>query len=305
MNAPLVTLPDDAKGLHIVASVSGGKDSTALILALLEAVDRGELPRELLRFAFADTVWEADEVYEYLDYLRAKLSIAIDVVGYPGGMVAKIREGARFAGRLQRWCTRELKIDHLRAYHDALIESTGIETVAAMGIRADESAARADMPEWDDEPPGDRSWGGFVWRPLIRWSVEDVLRIHNRHGIKVNPLYQEGFSRVGCCPCQFATKEEIALIAVRTPARIDLIDDLEHEVADIRRARNVEQPGRYKTVEGASFFQTQRKGFTGIRKVVEWARTERGGRQLPLLPSPPRGGCMRWGICDLPDGGTK
>lgn len=24
------------------------------------------------------------------------------------------------------------------------------------------------------------------------------------------------------------------------------------------------------------------------------------GRQLPLLAPPPRGGCMRWGICDTP-----
>ena len=41
----------------------------------------------------------------------------------------------------------------------------------------------------------------------------------------------------------------------------------------------------------------------GIRGVVDWARTERGGRQLGLFePDYPQEGCMRWGLCDSPPG---
>ncbi len=294
MTQPLIKLPDEGAGLTVIASVSGGKDSTALILALREAGISA-------RYVFADTGWEAPETYEYLDYLRATLGITIDVVGVPGGMAAKVRARAGFPGRMQRWCTRELKIEPLRAYHDALIDTTGIETVSAMGIRADESASRASMPEWADEPEGSRSWGGYVWRPLIRWSVDDVLEIGNRHGIKVNPLYQRGHDRVGCYPCIFDSKDGIRLLP---PERIDEIRALEAEATKIRADRNAESPGRYAH-EGAQFFQTQRQGFVGIDRVVEWARTDRGGRQLPLLAPPPRGGCMRWGICDLPPGPDK
>lgn len=284
-----------------MASVSGGKDSTALILSLLEARDRGELPAELLRFAFSDTGWESEVTIGYLAYLRSTLNIQIDTVGVDGGMRARVAHRAGFPGRMQRWCTRELKIEPLRSYHDELIErSGGIETVSAMGIRADESAARAEMKEFDDEPVGKRSWGGYVWRPLLTWSIEDVLNIHNRHGIKVNPLYQRGHNRVGCYPCIYSSKEEIVLIAQHAPERIDEIRQLETDMMMLRRERNIMQPGRYAHPDDAAFFQTNRQGFTGIDAVVAWARTDHGGRQLPSLAPQPRGGCMRWGICDLP-----
>lgn len=60
-----------------------------------------------------------------------------------------------------------------------------------------------------------------------------------------------------------------------------------------------------KVFDFAHFFQTQRQGFGGIDAVVTWARTEHGGRQLPLFAPAPRGGCMRWGICDLPPEGEE
>lgn len=295
----MIALPEEGRGLHVVASVSGGKDSTALILALREAGIAA-------RYVFADTGWESSVTYAYVDYLRVKLDVQIDVVGKPGGMVARIRHAAGFPGRMQRWCTRELKIEPLRAYHDALIEATGVETVSAMGVRADESEARAKMAEWEDEPEGRRSWGGYLWRPLLRWSIGDVLAIHNRHGVKVNPLYQRGHNRVGCYPCLFATKEEIALIAEHDPQVIDMIDDLEIETSALRVARNAEQPGRYKHVDAQFFQVAHSRGLpVGIRAVVAWARTSRGGKQLPLLAPAPTGGCMRWGICDLPSGGDQ
>jgi 3'-phosphoadenosine 5'-phosphosulfate sulfotransferase (PAPS reductase)/FAD synthetase len=275
-----------------VVSISGGKDSTACALALREV-------GVSFRMVFADTGWEAPETYAHLDHLRERLG-PIDVVGVPGGMVAKIRARAGFPARMQRWCTRELKIEPLRAYHDRLEAEVGVETACVMGVRADESEARAKLSVWEDEPAGNRSWGGWIWRPILHWSVEDVLAIHHRHGVSVNPLYRLGHSRVGCYPCIFANKEQVRLLAEHAPARIDEIRALEAEIVSERARRNAETPGRYRHVAGSFFQSNAGSGFTPIDEVVAWSRTERGGRQLPLLPPAPTGGCVMWGMCDPP-----
>lgn len=293
----MIAVPEGVRTRQVVASVSGGKDSTALMLALREA----GVP---FRAVFADTGWEAAETYAYLDVLREKIG-PIDVVGVPGGMEARVRYRAGFPARMQRWCTRELKLEPLRAYHDRAVEECGRDTVSAMGVRAQESKTRAAMPEWAD----DDEWGGYVWRPLIAWTVEEVLAIHHRHGVPVNPLYRIGFNRVGCWPCVYAAKEDVRLVAEHDQARIDRIEAMEAEITALRAERNAETPGRYAHAR-ATFFRTREArghedGAAPIRDVVAWSRTSRGGRQLPLLQPPPEGGCMRWGMCESPDADAK
>lgn len=277
--------------LPLVVSVSGGKDSTACMIALREA----GLP---FRAVFADTGWEAPETYAYLDTLRAIFG-PIDVVraksqtGAPGGMPDRIRHRASFPARMQRWCTAELKVQPLRAYHDAIGE-----TVSVVGVRSEESAARRSLPEIEDST----DWGGWVWRPLIVWSEREVYEAHVRAGVPLNPLYARGHTRVGCWPCIHARKNEIRLLAEHDPARIDEIAALESWATEERARRNAEEPGRYSHPT-ASFFQYREgreSGAQGIREVVGWSRTSRGGKQLPLLVDPPSDGCFRWGLCEAP-----
>lgn len=296
MDYPAITLPPELEGHEIIASVSGGKDSTALMLALREA----GIP---FRAVFADTGWEHPDVYRYLDLLRERLC-PIDVVGVEGGMVARIRNRVGFPSMRQRWCTRELKIEPIMAYAANVETETQRPTANAVGIRADESARRAQMGELDREAEGPLGWGQWTWRPLLTWTVDDVLRVHLAHGVPVNPLYKRGHDRVGCWPCIYSRKAEIKLLAESDPARVDQIRALERELTDTRLRHNEETPGRFKTDYPATFFQGHADAKSGlgaapdIDTVVSWSRTSRGGRQLQLIDDGPRGGCMRWGLCD-------
>ncbi len=308
-------LPNHARGLRRIVSVSGGKDSAATALALREA------GVEAHHYVFADTGWEAPETYEYLGTMERVLGIAIDRVGVPGGMRARIASGARFPSRVQRWCTRELKIEPLRDYHERIAIEHDVDTINVVGIRAEESGERAKLAEWEFSA----EWDGYVWRPIMRFTIDDVLAIHHRHGLPVNPLYKRGHSRVGCYPCINATKEEIQLVADHSPDRIDEIEALEISGSAERASRNAETPGRYE-IEEATYFQRteavtdergeivrlengrpKRRGVPfPIRDAVAWSRTERGGRevtQLRLFAPDPHGGCFRWGLCEPPTRG--
>lgn len=132
----------------------------------------------------------------------------------------------------------------------------------------------------------------------MSWTVEDVINIHRRHGVPMNPLYHQGFDRVGCYPCIFSRKDEIRMLPKE---RIELIEKLENEATLERAKRNAEEPGRYAH-EQASFFQTKIPGVTmKIKDVYAWSKTARGGKQLNILADIPDGGCMRWGICEAPN----
>jgi 3'-phosphoadenosine 5'-phosphosulfate sulfotransferase (PAPS reductase)/FAD synthetase len=204
------------------------------------------------------------------------------------------RKKGMFPSKQRRWCTELLKVKPLAAHLQALMD-TGADIVSAVGIRAAESEARAKMPEWE--------WSDLmdceVWRPLIRWTEQDVIDIHQRHGLRPNPLYLLGAERVGCWPCIHSRKSEIRLIADSDPGRIAELRALEVEVTTAARAV-VEARG--ETLKHArTWFQAPLggEGTWPIDKVVDWARTSHGGRQFEMFAAAGRdAGCVRWGLCD-------
>lgn len=276
-------------GKSVIASISGGKDSGALSLWLTEqGVEHDRV--------FLDTGWEHEDTYAYLrGPLAAKIGRITEVRG-PLDMEGLIRKKGMFPSRRMRWCTEELKQKPMQR-HVAKLQDKGAEIVNAVGVRAEESAARANMPRWE--------WSqGFdcdVWRPLINWTEADVIEIHRRHGLPPNPLYLRGSRRVGCWPCVNSRKSEIRQIAETDPARIDKIRELERIVTVAQTLRKVTRGERLENAPGWFQAPIGRGGECWpIDKVVEWSRTVRGGQQedrQETLFSDMNDGCMRWGLC--------
>lgn len=269
---------------RIVASVSGGKDSTALSLWLTE----NEVPHDRV---FVDTSWEQKITY---DYLRGELQRAIGPIQWvkaPLGMVELILKKGMFPSHTIRFCTQELKVKPMIQYFSDRLDE-GTDCINAVGIRAGESRARSLLTEWEWNPGFDVE----TWRPLLEWTEDDVIEMIKRHNVPPNPLYLMGASRVGCWPCIFARKNEVRFVAEKDPGRIDLIEKLEEEVrkaAELRKMQKGEALTRIPT-----FFQA--KGGDGaclpIRKVVEWSKTKRGGKEFVEIAQAPEG-CVRWGLC--------
>ncbi len=156
-----------------------------------------------------------------------------------------------------------------------------------LGIRAEESADRAKMPE--------REWSDFydceVWRPLLAWTLEDVVREHHENNIPLNPLYKLGAERVGCWPCIKSGKREIRLVSEVDPGRIE----------DIRKLEEATGTTMFCLEQSTAGGAPRKLLPTPIDEMVKWSKTERGGKKLALFPDPT--GCARWGICEPPKRG--
>jgi 3'-phosphoadenosine 5'-phosphosulfate sulfotransferase (PAPS reductase)/FAD synthetase len=282
--------PQNLTDAVVIASVSGGKDSAAMCLYFKE---RG-IP---YRAVFADTGWEAKETYAYL---RGPLTDAIgpiEEVGYPGGMEALVGKKGMFPSRTIRFCTEELKVKPLHAFIQRVHDETGHPVISAIGLRADESAARAHLAPIDGITLKSKL-EVTIWRPIIDKPESWVIEMHQKHNLMPNPLYLAGASRVGCWPCIHSRKSEIRFMAEHDPTQIDRLERLEASASEAAIARGARAVG---------FFQSRLAEDGGkfpiwpIRQVVDWSRTARGGRQYELFDSrDPDEGCTRWGMCEQP-----
>lgn len=249
---------------------------------------------------YADTEWEHPSVYEYVDYLQTVVGKIETVHGTWGGFVDLCLRKGMFPSRKKRFCTERLKVLPLLFKIEEIADTDPI-IVNVVGIRAEESNARAKLPEWEFN----ESTSMWTWRPLIAWSVEDVIKTHHKHGVKIHPLYRAGFSRVGCWPCIFASKAEIRRISKFDPSRIDIIRCLENELQARQRAAAAAGGWEFDSLGHGrcTFFSLRPDGpkhvAAEIDTVVAWARCKRGSKEL-ALDSDDLSGCARWGFCDLP-----
>lgn len=306
-----------------IVNVSGGKDSTATLLLAIER----QTPN--LRLVFADTGHEHPETYAYVEYLEAAVGMPIERVRADfTDRIARRRkiveetweepERSRalevlhptgnpfldlclwkgmFPSSGQRFCTSFLKVEPIDRIQQAALEEAD-RVVTWLGIRADESLARSTATEWEREfGPADNPEAGF-WkhRPILRWTAAEVFAYIERQGLKPNPLYLQGMGRVGCMPCIMVRKSELAEIAKRFPAEIERVERWERMVAQTAKR------GDATFIQAKTTRAFDKVNITtethGIREAVAWAKTSRGGRQMPF-DFGDGGGCSSiYGLCE-------
>ncbi|MEP8906354.1 phosphoadenosine phosphosulfate reductase family protein [Enterobacter roggenkampii] len=188
----------------------------------------------------------------------------------------------RFPSTKARFCSTELKHHPVRDWVVLPALEELEEVILWQGVRAQESPARANLPEWEED--ADDTPGLHVYRPILKWQHEDVFAIAKRHGIKPNPLYQQGCSRVGCMPCIHARKSELAEIFSRWPEEIKRVAEWERLVAACsRRGNSTFFPTTHDPRRAEKRIELITVDAYGIESYRDWAMTTHGGAQFDLL----------------------
>jgi len=264
-------------------NVSGGKDSTALLLWTLD----DELPN--CRYVYADTQHEHPLVYEYMTYLEEKTGVKIERVQSEGFLELCKRKG-RFPSVKARFCTEDLKVRPLAEYMDAAEPNTADDPhMVWVGIRREESPSRANLPEVMYSnfkyPPRITSYQ-LRHHPLLDLVASEVFDLHRKHGIKPNPLYQMGMHRVGCFPCILSRRAELKTLFKVAPEVVDRLRSWEDEV-------------NLTSKEGIATFFAEDKYPRGSRGNIDvFVAALNDGAELPGLEQDV-GGCMSvYGLCE-------
>lgn len=204
---------------HIV-NLSGGKDSTAMLLMMLER----NMPVD--EIMVVDTGMEFPQMYDHLDKLENYVGIKFTYLKNPLGFHYWMFDHVRIRGKnkgLQgyswpepksRWCTSQLKLEPIRK-HLAQYENEEIQRY--LGIAYDERERAREFNY-----------------PLIDWEIteEQALQYCYDHGFKWGGLY-ELFGRVSCWCCPLQGLEELRNLRKHFP---DLWSELKEMESRTRRS---------------------------------------------------------------------
>lgn len=150
---------------HVVG-LSGGKDSTALALRLMEAE-----PRDY-EFICNLTGNELDALYDHLYRLEVLLGKPIKYVGAGYDLYELIRQAQMLPNFRARFCTRVLKIEPTIKYFESLAPGS----VLYVGLRADEEMRQGLYGEDITVDFPFRRWG---------WGLDHVWTYLAKRGVKV------------------------------------------------------------------------------------------------------------------------
>lgn len=182
--------------LPVVVGFSGGKDSLATYLVVEEALNRSP------PIFFMNTGLELPETVQFIHSFAE--SRGVEIIGEDAG--DRFWESLSDFGppaRDFRWCCKVLKLGPAAT---SIAERMGGGVLAFMGQRKLESFQRSIEPRITENPwvPGQQSAN-----PIQSWNALEVWLYTFQKGEKFNPLYNQGYHRMGCYLCPASPLAEL------------------------------------------------------------------------------------------------
>ncbi len=186
---------------------SGGKDS----LVMLDLVQRA-LPYDSFEIIFGDTSMELSDTYKAvlaakerwanLHWHTAKAPFdALDLWRFIGSPAKKIR----WCCSVHKSAPSLFKVKEIIAAQKNcnVDEVTNFKTLAFIGVRAEESDARA---TYDQISESHKHNTQINFYPIFDWTTPELFLYHFAEDLPINNCYRVGLHRVGCKFCPMSSQ---------------------------------------------------------------------------------------------------
>lgn len=230
-------IPDLASYDAIVINTSGGKDSQAMfdyVMALVDAED-GLHERVLaVHCDLGNVEWSG--TLELARQHSEHYGVPFHVVRREkGGLLQLIDERGMWPSSTNRYCTSYLKRDQVSKLHTEVVRNANLSRpmriLNCMGLRAEESPARARKPEFENDQ---RQTNGRRivdnWLPIHNWTAADVWNRVKTSGVPYHYAYDLGMPRLSCVFCIFASPDALMIAGEHNPALLDEYVALEEKM---------------------------------------------------------------------------
>ena len=218
-------------GALVAVSHSGGKDSQSMTILLSRIVPRDQIVA--VHAPLIDVEWPRT-----VEFLRATLPPGMPLILAPVAsgktLLDSIEERGRFPSPSVRWCTSSLKRGPIERELRRFLKANpcfGGRIVNAMGMRAEESTARARKSPWrlnERNSRAGRTW--FDWLPIFDLTEREVFRTIRDAGQSPHPAYGMGMSRLSCVFCIMASRADLRTAARLQPELYARYVDLEQRI---------------------------------------------------------------------------
>jgi DNA sulfur modification protein DndC len=232
-------VPDEVKNADVIfASHSGGKDSQAMLAALIRCGLKEKIV--LVHSDLGEMEWE--EMAPWID--ENSFGLKCHIVKSQYSFFDIVRKYGRFPSTNPQFCTMFLKTNPICDFiHDYMNKNNLKTAVNCTGIRAEESIRRRNKIPFtiSDMHKPRKHKNHFVWDylPIFDYDLPMVKKeIHNA-GQKLHWVYSQGFSRLSCVFCVNGRKGEHEIAAKLRPELGKKIAQLEREIGKTYRLKQI------------------------------------------------------------------